>query len=106
MIELDLPMTVQRVGAHEMVEDDRGKVALQRGPLVYCFEGVDNGERVLGRDLPDEMEFSTEFHPDLLGGICVINGNVPDGSASITAVPYYAWSHRGIGEMAVWLPRK
>jgi hypothetical protein len=105
-IDLDLPMTVQRVVAHEMVEDNHGKVALQRGPLVYCFEGVDNGERVLGRSLPDEMEFSTEFHSDLLGGICVINGNVPDGSAPITAVPYYAWSHRGIGEMAVWLPRK
>jgi DUF1680 family protein len=105
-IELDLPMTVQRVVAHDMVVDNQGKVALQRGPLVYCFEGVDNGERVIGRALPDEMEFSTELHPDLLGGICVINGNVPDGSAPITAVPYYAWSHRGIGEMAVWLPRK
>jgi len=106
MIDLNLPMIVQRVGAHEMVEENRGKVALQRGPLVYCFEGVDNGDRVLGCALPDEMEFSTEFHPDLLGGICVINGNVTDGSTPITAVPYYAWSHRGIGEMAVWLPRK
>ena len=106
MIELDLPMTVQRIGAHDMVEENRGKVALQRGPLIYCFEGVDNGNRVLGRALPDDMEFLTEFRPELLGGICVINGNVPDGSAPITAVPYYAWSHRGIGEMAVWLPRK
>ncbi|HUU51560.1 MAG TPA: glycoside hydrolase family 127 protein [Candidatus Heimdallarchaeota archaeon] len=105
-IELDLPMTVQRVVAHDMVVDNQGKVALQRGPLVYCFEGVDNGERVIGRVLHDEMEFSTELHPDLLGGICVINENVLDGSAPITAVPYYAWSHRGIGEMAVWLPRK
>ena len=105
-IELDLPMTVQRVVAHDMVEENQGKIAIQRGPLVYCFEGIDNGGQILDHYLADDMEFSTEFRSDLLGGICVINGNVPDGSAPITAIPYYAWSHRGIGEMAVWLPRK
>jgi DUF1680 family protein len=106
MIELDLPMHVQRVVANEKVEDNLGKVALQRGPLVYCFEEIDNGDRILGRSLLNEMDFSTEFRSDLLGGVLVIKGNVPDGSASMIAVPYYAWSHRGIGEMAVWLPRK
>ena len=105
-IELDLPMTVHRVVAHDNIEDNRGKVALQRGPLVYCFEGVDNGDRISDQILPDDMEFVTDFHSDLLGGVLVINGNVPGGSASITAIPYYSWSHRGIGEMAVWLPRK
>jgi DUF1680 family protein len=105
-IELDLPMIVQRVVAHDLVEDNRGKVALQRGPLVYCFEGVDHGGQILDRSLPDEMEFQTEFSSDLLGGALVIKGNVPDSVESITAVPYYVWSHRGIGEMAVWLRRK
>jgi DUF1680 family protein len=105
-IELDLPMTIQRLVSHEMVEDNREKVALQRGPLVYCFEGVDSGDRILNHILPDDMEFSAEFHPDLLGGISVIHGNIPDSPTAITAVPYYTWSHRGIGEMAVWLPRK
>jgi DUF1680 family protein len=105
-IELDLPMTVQRIVAHDMAEENQGKIAIQRGPLVYCFEGIDNGGQILDHHIADNMEFSTEFRPDLLGGICVINGNVPDGSAPINAVPYYAWSHRGIGEMAVWLPRK
>jgi DUF1680 family protein len=106
IVALDLPMTVRRVIAHDEVEENRGKVALQRGPLVYCFEGVDNGSRVLDRELPDDMEFSSEFRSNLLGGITVIEGNVQETSESLTAVPYYAWSHRGTGEMAVWLPRK
>ncbi len=105
-IDLDLPMPVQRVVAHDMVKDNQGKVALQRGPLVYCFEGIDNEGYILDRSLPDDMDFTVEFRPDLLGGINVIQGSVPDGSANLTAIPYYAWSHRGIGEMAVWLPRK
>ena len=105
-IELDLPMTVQRVVANDKVEDNRGKMALQRGPFVYCFEEVDNGKNIKDLALADEMEFSTGFRSDLLGGVLVVEGNGPDGSTSITAVPYYAWSHRGIGEMAVWLSRK
>jgi DUF1680 family protein len=105
-IELNLPMTIRRVVSNNLVEDNRGKVALQRGPLVYCFEGVDNEDRILDRSLPDEMELEAEFMSDLLGGVLVIKGNVPDSSESITAVPYYTWSHRGIGEMAVWLHRK
>jgi DUF1680 family protein len=106
MIELDLPMSVQRVIANDKVEDNQGKVALQRGPFVYCFEEVDNGKNIKDLALADGMEFSTRFRSDLLGEVIVIDGNDPDGSASVTAVPYYAWSHRGIGEMAVWLSRK
>lgn len=105
-VELDLPMVVQRIIAHDKVEDDQGKVALQRGPLIYCFEEIDNGDRLVERILPDDMEFSTEFRIDLLGGVLVIEGNIPNGAASLTAVPYYSWSHRGAGEMAVWLPRQ
>lgn len=105
-IELVLPMTVQRVVAHDKVEDDRGKVALQRGPLIYCFEEVDNGNKILDRNIPNDMEFSTEFRSDLLGGVLVIEGNDPETSESLIAVPYYAWSHRGAGEMAVWLHHK
>ncbi len=105
-IELDLPMPVRRIAAHDRVKDDQGKVALQRGPLVYCFEGIDNGGHILDRKLPDDMDFTAGFQPDLLGGITVIQGSAADGSTHLTAIPYYAWSHRGIGEMAVWLPRK
>ncbi|MCP2519299.1 glycoside hydrolase family 127 protein [SCandidatus Aminicenantes bacterium Aminicenantia_JdfR_composite] len=104
IIELRLPMPVRRIIAHEKVEEDRGKVAIQRGPLVYCFEGIDNEGKVLNRSIPDKMNFKVEFHPELLGGINVLIGQTE--KEKLIAIPYYAWSHRGIGEMAVWLPRK
>jgi DUF1680 family protein len=98
-IELDLPMPVRRVSSHENVLDNRGKVALQRGPVVYCFEGADNNGQVLDLTLADDSPLKTEFLPDLLGGVEVIEGDA-------VAVPYYAWAHRGAGEMAVWIHRK
>lgn len=106
VIELHLPMPVQRVAAHEAVKEDQGKVALQRGPIVYCFEGVDNEGHVLDRALPDDLEFDVEYRADLLGGINVLRGKDQKMKETLIAIPYYAWSHRGVGEMAVWLPRK
>jgi DUF1680 family protein len=106
VVELTLPMPVQKIVSHEMVRDNKGKVALQRGPLVYCLEAVDNGEHVLDRTIPDDSEFTPEFRSNLLGGITVLKSRDRDESEGIIAIPYYAWSHRGIGEMAVWLPRK
>lgn len=105
-IELNFPMPVRRVVAHENVKDNFGKVVLQRGPLVYCLEEVDNEGQVLNRHIPDDMSFKVEFFPDLLGGITVITSEENREAGSIVAIPYYAWSHREIGEMAVWLPRK
>jgi len=99
-IELDLPMEPRRVVADERVAADRGRVAIERGPLVYCVEGVDNGGTVAGICVGKSERLQTEHRPDLLGGVTVIHG---DGW---TAVPYYAWSNRGAGEMAVWLPEK
>jgi DUF1680 family protein len=98
-IELDLPMPVRRVLSHENVQDDLGKVALQRGPIVYCFEGTDNNGHVLDLSLADDSLLKTEFLPDLLGGVTVIEGEA-------VAIPYYAWAHRGGGEMAVWVLRR
>jgi DUF1680 family protein len=117
IIELDLPMPVRRVLSHEAVEDNRGRVALERGPLVYCAEWPDNEADVLGLVLPDSSELTAEFRNDLLQGLTVISGQAysrstdnPDIAAApptrFTAIPYYAWAHRGIGEMAVWLQRK
>ncbi len=103
VIELDLPMPARKVIAAEKVKEDTGKVALQRGPLVYCFEGADNGGKVLGRGLPDSLDFQSEFQPDLLGGVSILKSADPQNP--LVAVPYYAWSHRGVGEMAVWLVR-
>ena len=61
IIELDLPMPVRRVLAHEKVEDDRNKVALSRGPLVYCAEWIDNDMKVFDLIIPDNVELKTEY---------------------------------------------
>ena len=108
VIELDLPMPVRRVQAHPSVKDDIGKVALERGPTVYCAEWVDNGGQVLDLVIPDETQFKVEHRPDLLEGVTTIQGDVLNEAGQtrpFTAIPYYAWSHRGVGEMAVWLKR-
>ncbi len=105
-IELNLPMPVRRVVSHENVKDNAGRTAAQRGPLVYCFEGVDNPQGVAKLVLPPEAKLHTEYHGDLLGGIVTLNGQgkIPLKSVEVVAIPYYAWAHRGKSEMAVWLP--
>ena len=109
IIELNLPMPIRRVVASEKVKDDLNKVALTRGPLVYCAEWVDNDGKVLDLVIPDNAGLKTEYRKDLFNGVIVITGNVTDKAGKerkLLAIPYYAWSHRGPGEMAVWLPRK
>lgn len=103
VVELTLPMPVRRVLCHPAVSENVGKVALERGPLVYCAEGIDNDGAVLAAVLPDTATLETAFVPDLLHGVVVVRATQPSGS--ITFVPYYAWAHRGVGEMAVWFTR-
>ena len=105
VIELTLPMPVRRITSHEKITDNQGKMALQRGSLVYCLEGIDNEGQVLKRYFPDDMSFEVEYLPELLGGITTITGKDAEGEM-LVAIPYYSWSHRGVGEMAVWLPLK
>jgi uncharacterized protein len=102
-VQLTLPMPPRRVRAHEGVADDAGKVALQKGPLVYAVEAVDNGGRALDLELPRDSRLSTEFRADLLGGVDVITGRA---NRPFVAVPYYAWNNRGQGEMAVWIKER
>ncbi len=115
-IEMDLPMPIRRVLAHDAVQADAGRVALERGPLVYCLEGADHAGHVHNIVLPDETRLVAEYRNDLLGGMTVLSGEaraikgnaegqVTDEPIRITAVPYYAWNHRGTGEMAVWIAR-
>ena len=118
VVELSLPMPVRRVLAHDGVKEDAGKAALQRGPIVFCVEGPDNGGRVLNIALPDAAQLNAEFHPELLAGVTVIKGKgvvlERDASGKVMsqterdflAIPYYAWANRGRSEMAVWLPRQ
>jgi DUF1680 family protein len=101
-------MPVRRVVADERVAEDRGKVALERGPLVYCVEAVDHGGSALDLVVPDHARFEAEWRPDLLGGVTVLSAEATDRQRRprrLLAVPYHAWSNRGPGEMAVWLTR-
>jgi len=121
-VTLVLPMPVERVYAHPTVEADAGLVALRRGPLVYCLEGVNNlvdPHRIL---LPRDTSLSAHWDEELLGGMTVVTaqGIVDDDDAHwdgalyrqepparrplpIAAVPYYAWDNRGPNPMRVWL---
>ena len=100
VITLEDPLPVRRIEAHPYVECDRGRVAIMRGPLVYCLEGVDNrGETDI--ELPADPAWSAEHLPDLLGGVTVLRGTAASGS--FTAVPLYVWDNRLAGKMAVWL---
>jgi DUF1680 family protein len=105
VIQLDLPMPVHRVKSHPEVVENTGKIALERGPLVYCVEGIDHDGKALDLVLPEDPEVFLEFDPDFLHGLVVLRGKVlQDGNLrDLTAIPYYAWSHRGGGEMAVWM---
>ncbi|MDZ7401368.1 MAG: glycoside hydrolase family 127 protein [candidate division KSB1 bacterium] len=118
-IELDFPMPIRRIVAHDSVKADRGRVALQRGPIVYCVEWPDVQDgHVLNLVLPDSSKLSSEFRADLLNGVQIITGKaialrVSKDASSLEksdqrflAIPYYAWAHRGRGEMAVWLARE
>lgn len=116
-IELSLPMPVRRVVAHDRVGADKGRVALQRGPIVYAAEWPDNPKgHVRNLVLPDAAKLEAAFQPDLLNGVTVVKGSAvalakeADGRVArteqpFTAIPYYAWANRGRGEMVVWVPR-
>jgi len=113
VIELNLPMPIRRVQAHQKVKDNRGRTAVERGPVVYCFEGADNPKGVANLILPPDAKLQSEYHGDLLGGIVTITGRGQIRQAGkksvedidVVAIPYYAWAHRGKNEMAVWMPK-
>lgn len=96
-IDLTFEMPIRKVLTDERVTANRNKIALERGPLVYCMEEVDNPDGVLNYLVPKTEKLEYAFDQNLLGGIGEIKG------ATLTAIPYYAWAHRGNGEMAVWL---
>jgi len=117
-VTLNLPMPVNVVIAHESIEDDKNRIAFERGPLVYCAEGVDNNGHVQNRFIDENTTWDTT-KLEIIPGVSVtaITGHghavykdTQDASLRvetepITLVPYYAWAHRGEGEMEVWLAR-
>ncbi|MDB6095364.1 MAG: hypothetical protein JWM32_2926 [Verrucomicrobia bacterium] len=101
-VELDLPMPVQRVVADARVGAARGCVALERGPVLYCVEGVDSTVAPGSVTLSAKARITPVAHRDRLGGVTTLE--VEDGAtARFTAIPYYAWNNRGLSPMAVWL---
>ncbi len=110
-ITLSLPMEVQRVKADPKVTADVGRVALQRGPLVYCLEGTENNKiDVNNYVIKSDVKLTTEYKSDLLNGVTVIKGTAEAGKVNdykatdFTAIPYYAWNNVQDGgtSMVVW----
>lgn len=124
VVQLMLEMPVERIAPHPMIRQDAGQVALQRGPIVYCFEQVDNGPRLANITLSRDAVLSAEFDAGLLGGATVIRGTAhrvePQDwgndlyrplthvttvltPVEFRAVPYFMWANRQPGEMRVWI---
>lgn len=101
-IKLNLPMEIKKVQANKLVEDDRGKISMERGPIVYCVEEIDNPE-IEDVRISEQTAFTSEFHPDLLSGIEVIQASGDSKPEQFSAVPYYVWNNRGTNKMKVWL---
>lgn len=111
VIELELPMEVRRVKANDQVEDDRGMLAMERGPIVYCLEGIDQPDSVVfNKFIPADAKIGATFDANLLKGVMVLSGTAKevaqDGSIKdvpFKAVPYSTWNNRGAGQMEVWV---
>ncbi|MGA3246184.1 MAG: glycoside hydrolase family 127 protein, partial [Bacteroidota bacterium] len=118
-VDIGFPMPVRRVVANEKLLDDKGRVALERGPILFCAEWPDNKDgNVTNLVLSDAAPLRTEFRKDLLNGVQLIKSTaipvrrtlektvVSDPPQEFTAIPYYAWAHRGLGQMEVWPARE
>lgn len=121
-VEIRFPMDIRVLMANPRVRADAGRVAVARGPLVYCVEEADNGENLSALSLEASSELSAVFDPDLLGGVVriIASGYRDDVDqdalylpadavdripSQLTLIPYYSWGNRGKGEMVVWLRR-
>ena len=117
-VELVLPMDIQRINSRPELKADEDRVALQRGPLVYCVEGADNSNHAWNIILPKNIVLSAGTKDVLLEHVVTIEGIVPTATVAadglsiqtatqkITAIPYYVWCNRGQNQMQVWLPVK
>jgi len=113
VVDISLPMPVRLVRANLNVAADAGRIAVERGPLVYAAEFADNGGSVSNLLLDPAGPMAAEYKADLLNGVTVITGEatayrMKSGreiaeKKNLTLIPYYAWAHRGAGDMAVWL---
>jgi uncharacterized protein len=117
-VNLVLSMPIERIYAHPDVRANQGRVALQRGPIVYCLEAADNAKPLHRLALPRDADIAAQFEPDLLGGVATLTGRARLSAGDrlyhteparrettrFKAIPYHVWDHREPGEMLVWLP--
>lgn len=116
-VEVHFDMEPRTVKAHAKVEADRGRVAVERGPIVYCAEWPDNNFDVLSVLINQNPKFDVITKPELLEGITELvtdgqvlkfdnDGRLVSEDVKLTLIPYYAWAHRGRGNMEVWFPQE
>ena len=111
VIELNFPMNVRRIVANDNAEDDRGKVALERGPIVYCLEGNDQADgKVFNKYILNASEITATYDANLLNGVVVLSGEAKqleqDGTikdVTFRAIPYSTWNNRGPQQMEIWV---
>ena len=118
IVEYTLPMQTNKVVAREELKQDKGRIAIQRGPIVYCIEGADNNGKAWNVIIPEHTKFETTDYKVLDEPVKALTAEVPvitvgeDGLSlktekkKIIAIPYYTWANRGKNEMQVWLPTK
>lgn len=121
-VELSFPLRVKRVSAHPELQLNADRVAIQRGPVVYCLEGTDHGQSLADYSFPAELGVEERFDRDLLDGVVTVTGEafvddrstwdghlyrdraeIEPNTTKFTAIPYYGWGHREPGEMRVWV---
>lgn len=100
-LAVEFPMPVRKVISNNMVEENRGHIAIERGPLVYCLEEIDNG-KLNDILLHSDIKTSTKYDSKLFNG--VVKVQIDNAGKKLSAIPYYLWSNRNVGEMKVWLP--
>ena len=110
-ISLELPMDVRQIEANPRVEDDLGRLAVQRGPIVYCLEGVDQKDSIVfNKIIPQGTAFTTSFEKDLLGGVMTLLATAQEiqkdstlTDVPVKLIPYSTWDNRGANQMEVWI---
>ncbi|KYP16380.1 beta-L-arabinofuranosidase domain-containing protein [Flavihumibacter sp. CACIAM 22H1] len=116
-LELELPLEIEKVIANKQVKEDQNRFALQRGPLVYCIEGIDNKDNAANNIVIDRSAaVNARYEPQLLNGVIVLTAKGASTKRqlnskallrteqTVKAIPYYSWNNRGAGEMQVWIP--
>jgi DUF1680 family protein len=118
VISFEYNMPITEIAARSDVKADIDRVALQRGPLVYCVEGADNKGQVWNLVLPSNASFTATDYKILGESVIALQTELPSAMANengegikiekrkVTAIPYYCWANRGANDMQVWLPTK